>query len=476
MKECLRQAKLLGHCSDADLDRVIEASEVLSLQSGDLLFSDEDQAKEVWVLLEGQLIITKRAEGQDVIIDHLFPGSFLGEISLLTQTPAQHRARAKGACRLLRIPEPVFQRLLGTCPTMAQTVLQTMAERVRRIEHLLQRHERMAGLGTIAAGLAHELNNPASAGHRAAELLHGTFSELLSMTRQLLPRQWTPDEIHLLSELQKTIIQQDMSIPSIDPVMRSDREEALAAWLEDHGIAQAWDVAPNLAGIGLTSDRLEALANGMSGAALKDILTWIERSVAVEQFIQEVGRTTARISDLVRAVKAYSHVDQVSLRSTNVQEDIENALLMLGYKVRQAAIQIERRYETNLPTIQAYGTELQQVWTNLIDNAVDALESSTPPRRLEVRAATDGEFVNVSLIDNGPGIPPEIQPRIFDPFFTTKAVGKGTGLGLEIVKRIINRHCGTIRVESKPGETRFEIRLPIRQPTAPAVADRASDK
>jgi len=235
-------------------------------------------------------------------------------------------------------------------------------------------------------------------------------------------------------------------------------------------------VAPNLAGIGLTPDRLEALANGMSGAALKDILTWVERSVAVEQFIQEVGRTTARISDLVRAVKAYSHVDQVSLRSTNVQEDIENALLMLGYKVRQAAIQIERRYETDLPTIQAYGTELQQVWTNLIDNAVDALESSTPPRRLEVRAATDGEFVNVSLIDNGPGIPPEIQPRIFDPFFTTKAVGKGTGLGLEIVKRIINRHCGTIRVESKPGETRFEIRLPIRQPTAPAVADRASDK
>jgi signal transduction histidine kinase len=289
------------------------------------------------------------------------------------------------------------------------------------------------------------------------------------MTRQLLPRQWTPDEIHLLSELQKTIIQQDMSIPSIDPVMRSDREEALAAWLKDHGIAQAWDVAPNLAGIGLTPDRLEALANGMSGAALKDILTWVERSVAVEQFIQEVGRTTARISDLVRAVKAYSHVDQVSLRSTNVQEDIENALLMLGYKVRQAAIQIERRYETDLPTIQAYGTELQQVWTNLIDNAVDALESSTPPRRLEVRAATDGEFVNVSLIDNGPGIPTEIQPRIFDPFFTTKAVGKGTGLGLEIVKRIINRHGGTIRVDSKPGETRFEIRLPIRQPTAPPV-------
>lgn len=160
---------------------------------------------------------------------------------------------------------------------------------------------------------------------------------------------------------------------------------------------------------------------------------------------------------------------------TNVQDELENTLMMLGHKIRQAAVQIERTYKTDLPSIQAYGTELQQVWTNLIDNAVDALEGSGPPRRLEVHTAMDGEFVKVEIIDSGPGIPADIQPRIFDPFFTTKPVGKGTGLGLEIVKRIINRHCGMIRLESKPGRTLFEVRLPLRQPNAQSLAGQADD-
>jgi len=204
-----------------------------------------------------------------------------------------------------------------------------------------------------------------------------------------------------------------------------------------------------------------SIAADVSGVVITDVAkdsAAAERGIQPGEVITEIAQesvaTPKDVMDRIGALK---------------EQGRKNALLMLGYKVRQAAIQIERRYETDLPTIQAYGTELQQVWTNLIDNAVDALEGSTPPRRLEVRAASDSGFVNVSLIDNGPGIPTEIQPRIFDPFFTTKAVGKGTGLGLEIVKRIINRHGGTIRVDSKPGETRFEIRLPIRQPTAPPV-------
>lgn len=465
MKEQLRQAKLLGHCSEAELDRVIEESEMMTLPAGDLLFSDEDQSKEVWVLLEGELSITKWADGQDIILDHLGPGSFLGEISLLTRTPAEHRARAKTACRLLRIPEPVFQRLLGTCPTIAQTVLQTMSERVRRIEHLLQRHERMAALGTIAAGLAHELNNPASAGHRAAGLLNEAFHAFVSITKELFEQPWTTPEKQFLLELEKTL-NSNRSASSIDPVTRSDREQALGSWLEARDIPEAWELAPNLADMGMTPESLDAVAGNLDRQALRNILTWAERSLAMKQFIQEVSRTTSRISDLVRAVKAYSHVDQVSLRMTNVQEDLENTLLMLGHKLRHAAVHVERRYENGALSIQAYGTELQQVWTNLIDNAIDALEGSSHPRGLELHIEKDDEFVKVGIRDNGPGIPADIQSRIFDPFFTTKAVGKGTGLGLEIVKRIVNRHCGTIHVESQLGTTLFKVRLPIRQPSA----------
>lgn len=464
-EDALRQTVLLGQCTSPDLQRVMQQSTEIALAPSEYLFSDDDQAEEVWVLLDGELIITKQVEGDAVIIDHLLPGAFLGEISLLTGTPAAHRARAKGAARLLRIPGDVFRSLLSSCATVTETVLRTMAERVRRIEHLLQQHERMAGLGTIAAGLAHELNNPASAANRAARSLADVVAALQPLARRLAERAWTPEELALLAKLQGETEEGTAASASIDALERSDREEALADWLTRHDVGAAAELATGLADAGLTPDKLDAMAAG-NCPALADALAWTERTLTIGQLLGEIAQSTTRMSELVRAVKAYSHIDTVTLRQADVHEGLDNTLTILGHKLREAKVAVVREYDRSLPRVPAFGSELLQVWTNLIDNAVDALGGQRGTVRVRTSRVEDG--VAVEIVDDGPGIPAAIQERIFDPFFTTKAVGKGTGLGLEIVKRIVSRHHGSVRVVSRAGETRFEVRLPLSVDAGPA--------
>jgi CRP-like cAMP-binding protein len=235
----VKQTELLRHCTDVELGDALERASEVRLSSGDLLFSDEDEAREVWVLLEGELIITKAADGDEVIIDHLSPGAFLGEISLLTAAPAEHRARAKGDTRLLRIPGDVFHALMRSCAGVTETVLRTMAERVRRIEHLLQQRERMAALGTLAAGLVHELNNPASAANRALGLLREEFAALAPLARRLAKHPWTGEEIGLLRQLDEATLAVDQSARELNALARGDREDALGAWLDAHHVERA---------------------------------------------------------------------------------------------------------------------------------------------------------------------------------------------------------------------------------------------
>ena len=465
----LKQSDLLRLCTDVELDAVVARSSEVTLAPGDLLFSDEDQAQEVWVLLDGELIITKVADGDEVIIDHLFPGAFLGEISLLTATPAEHRARAKGATRLLRIPGEVFQELLRSCTTVAETVLRTMAERVRRIEHMLQKRERMAGLGTLAAGLAHELNNPASAANRAVGLLKEQFAALEPIARRLAEHPWAPEEVGLLRQLEEATVAGNAATVEMDALTRSDREDAVSTWLEAHHVERAWELAPLLVDRGVTLEQLDGIARGCGASSVADALAWTERMATIRQLLDEAAQSTARISQMVSAVKAYSYVDVTSIRTADVHEGLEASLTILGHKMRDAGARLVREYDRTLPPVQSYGTELNQVWTNLLHNAADAVHGRGGT--IGVRTFRDGDAVAVQVADTGTGIPPEIRPKIFDPFFTTKGAGKGTGLGLEIVKRIVTRHDGTIDVTSEPGDTRFTVRLPVTQSaTAPTGA------
>jgi signal transduction histidine kinase len=440
----------------------------MTLAGGELLFSENDVADTVWVLAEGELVITKVIDGDEIIVDHLMPYAFLGEISLLTQSPAAHRARAKDAVRLLRIPGAVFSDLLRSCQAVSVTVLRTMAERVRRIEHLLQQRERMAGLGTMAAGLAHELNNPAAAAKRAAALLQEQVAGLEPLAQRLASRTWSPAEVALLRQLEQVTGESDQATRELDALARSDREDAVGRWLDVHGIARAWELAPVLVDRGVNVDLLESVMRGCDPSTVSDALAWAERMAGIHQLLEEVVGSTGRIAQIVKAVKAYSYADTTALRSADVHEALETSLTILGHKLRDVGATIERKYDRTLPPIQTYGTELGQVWTNLLDNAADAIASADSRGGrggglISVRTIGDRGGVRVEIVDSGPGIPADVLPKIFDPFFTTKGAGKGTGLGLEIAKRIVMRHGGTIEAASSPGATRFTVWLPTHQ-------------
>jgi len=466
----LRQTDLLARCGESDLEEVLARSSEVTLDSGNLLFSEDDRAAEVWVLLEGELVITKISDGAEVIIDELAPGAFLGEISLLTGTPAGQRARARGPGRVLRIPADVFHSLLRSCTAVTETVLRTMAERVRGIEHMLAERERMAGLGTIAAGLAHELNNPAAAVHRAITVLATELDALDPIAQRLASHQWSDADVELFSALASEARTHETERAHVaDALEREDRAEALCDWLTGRGVECPPVLAAALAGHGVTVERLAALAGSMGPVPLGDALEWTHRMVAIRELLADAGRSAARITELVRAVKAFSYKDTTTLRVADVHEGIDHTLTMLGHKLRDGGARVIREYDRSLPPVDMYGTELHQVWTNLLDNAADAVAGRKGIVRL--RTAMDGDGVRIDVIDDGPGIPSDLQPRIFDPFVTTKAAGKGTGLGLEIAKRIVDRHHGRIEVASSHDETRFSVTLPVRQPTGAATPD-----
>jgi signal transduction histidine kinase len=466
----LHDSTLLAGCGDVELGNLRARSTEMVLAAGELLFGEGDVADSVWVVTAGELVITKMSDGDEVIIDHLSRGGYLGEISLLTQSPAGHRARAKDSVRLVRIPADVFTELLRSCPTVSVTVLRTMAERVRRMERLLQERERMAGLGTLAAGLAHELNNPAAAAKRAGALLQEQVGALEPLAQRLASRSWSPAEVALLRQLATVTEATDQATQDLDALARSDREDAVGRWLEDHGMERAWELAPVLVERGVTVDVLESVMRGCDPSAVSEALAWAERMAGIRQLLDEVEGSTTRIAQVVKAVKAYSYSDATSLRSADVHEALENSLTILAHKFRDVGAVVDRKYDRTLPPLQTYGTELGQVWTNLFDNAADAIAASAAqgaPRggRIGIRTAAENSGIRVEIEDSGPGIPTDVLPKIFEPFFTTKGAGKGTGLGLEIAKRIVKRHGGTIDVTSTPGATRFSVWLPTQQAT-----------
>ena len=461
----LRDSPLLASCGPAQLERVLGASSETTLAPGEPLFGEDDRPDAVWVVLDGDVVVTKAVDDDELVLDRLHPGDYLGEVQLLTDAPAQHQARTKQGARLLRIPGETFRDLIHRCDGVMATVVRTLAGRMRHMEQLLQQRERMAGLGTIAAGLAHELNNPAAAANRASSLLRAELDGLDALARRLMAHDWSEAELHLLDRLASRGAPD--AAADADPLERSDREEALADWLAEHGVEHGGELAPALAERGVTAADLQAVAHGCEAAVVADALTWTERIATLRRLLDELTQGTARIRELVGAVKAYSYLDATTLRTADVHEGLDQSLTILGHKLREARVTVARDYDRALPPLETYGTELTQVWTNLVDNAVDALAGADGARTVRVGTHGDGDAAVVEIADSGPGIPEEVRARMFDPFFTTKPAGRGTGLGLQIAKRVVLRHGGTIEVASAPGDTRVRVRLPLRQVAAP---------
>lgn len=409
-----------------------------------------------FVVLKGEFAIHKQS-GQSLIkIDVRSPGDVLGEMALLSQAPRSATVTAVTDCETLCISKDAFEKLLSTSSTAALAVLHWVMTRLTQNEALLHQQERMAALGTLSAGLAHELNNPAAAAQRSASELYKTLTKWQGLTHQIEAIAFKNNQTAWLNDLMKEATRRYESPVKVEALEKIDLVDQLQAWLEADGVESAWELAPALVNFGWNVESLEKLKDNSSRHLA---IQWLGVGCAMMSLLSETREATERLSQIVRAVKSYTYLDQAPLLEVDVHEGLESTLVILQHKLKHG-VTIKREYSVNLPRIEAYASELNQVWTNIMDNAIDALNGRG---EIILRTYAEDNHVIVEIVDNGPGIPENIRSRIYEPFFTTKPPGKGTGLGLHISHDIVaNRHHGQLLVESQVGETRFKVVLPMR--------------
>jgi len=455
--EFLKRVPLFSGLPPEDLDRLCQMVEEVTLPAGQLLFSEGDMGEWAYVIEDGQVEILKISGGRQVLLAVRGAGEVIGEMSLLESAPRMATIRARTDCRFIAISQEQLDRLMNTSPAVARSMLHTFVARLRSNEAMLGQNEKMAQLGTLSAGMAHELNNPAAAALRGAEQLSLAIQGLHSAQLELLSASLDATQIAFLANLNQSAQQNALHPVILDPLDRSDREYAVETWLDDHGIENAWEMAPNLVQAGLNEQDLQGILNVLSASKVVSALKWLNASYSITNLLLEISMGTRQISEIVKAMKTYVYLDQAPVQEVDVHEGLENTLVILRSKIKKG-VTVHRDYADNLPRITAFGSELNQVWTNILDNAIDAMDGKG---EITIHTRRRGDFVVVQLEDNGPGIPDDIQEKIFSPFFTTKSVGKGTGLGLNITWNIIQKHLGDIKVNSRPGKTIFEVYLPI---------------
>jgi signal transduction histidine kinase len=457
VKGFVHNLSLFSELSDSDMDRLIGLAEEVVLEPGDVLMEEGDPGDALYVVLDGDFEVSKRSGNQDVVLAMRGTGEVLGEMALIEDLPRSATVTAARRSKILKITKEVFQTLIGSSPSAALSVLHTMSARLRNTESMLRQNEKMASLGTLAAGLAHELNNPAAAARRAVDQLKGCLDAWGKARTEMGALDFDQGRLDLVASLRDRIATSAASEAVDDPLERSDREAELQTWMEDRGVEDAWDLAPTLLGRGWALEDLRGIADRFLPNQLPVVLHWLSIGSTVYGLLGDATVSLERISAIVRAVKDYSYLDQAPIQDVDVQEGLENTLVILAHKLK-GHVRVHKEFAPDLPRIEAYASELNQVWTNIIDNAIDAMNGEGEIRLKT--SALDNE-VMVEICDSGPGMPPEIQQRIFEPFFTTKAPGVGTGLGLHISYNIVvQRHGGRIDVDSHHGGTCFTVTLP----------------
>ena len=453
-KSELLRVPVFADLPDDQIAWFISQSQELHLKAGESYSRQGDPADAMFVLLEGQLQGRGELGGETIIFD-LKPGDVTGLLPFSRMKQFTVSGRAETDSRALRFPASLFPDLVQKMPELTKRLVGLMSDRIRETTRMEQQRDRLASLGKLSAGLAHELNNPASAAKRATSQLRDILKQIKDASHDLGRRDLTRAQKSEIEKLEASIIQRDE--PPHDALTISDLAEQIDSLLRSHGQDDLWQLAADLARKNVKPEVLESLFASLDTDTARAALVRISASVEVANLLKEIESSTSRISDLVAAIKEYTYMDQAPVQNVDVVKSLETTLTILNYKLRRG-VELQRDYQRIPLLVNSFGSELNQVWTNLIDNAIDAMDGKG---ELRVRTYRDDSCVVVEIGDNGPGISPEIKSHIFEPFFTTKGVGEGTGLGLDTVQRIVKKHRGTIQVSSRPGDTRFQVWLPL---------------
>jgi signal transduction histidine kinase len=427
----------------------------LNIKPGEVYIQQGAPADAMFVLLEGQLHIRGELGGQSIVFT-FEAGEVGGRLPFSRMKQFTFSGRAAVQSRVLRFPAERFPELVQKMPELASRLVGLMSDRIREVTRIEQQQERLASLGKLSAGLAHELNNPASAATRATSQLRDTLKRIKESSQQLGARELSHAQKADIEKLEAFLTEQSGK-PPLNGLALSNLEDQIDTLLRSHGHTDLWQLSGDLARRGADPRSLEQLFSSMDSETARAALVRIAALLDVSSLLDQIESSTSRISDLVRAIKEYTYMDQAAVQNIDVVKSLENTLTILNYKLKHG-VTVERDYGSVPLLVNSFGSDLNQVWTNIIDNAIDAMKGKGT---LRLRTYSEDSCVVVEIVDDGPGIPEEIKPRIFEPFFTTKKVGEGTGLGLDTVQRIIKKHKGSIQVESKPGETCFQIWLPL---------------
>jgi signal transduction histidine kinase len=455
----IRALSLFESLTDEQLAELVAGSTVVGVEPGTEPFREGEHADFWWVLIDGAIDLVRRVGGEDTLVGKMdVPGRWAGGFRAWDEHGVYlATARVSSFSRLLRVPAGVLRERFSVWFPLGGHLIAGVYQTARSIESTARQREFLVTLGKLAAGLAHEINNPAAAATRAVDDLETACQTLLSSLGRLAKEEISARQFVALDTLRG---ETELTVAAHDPLVLADREDALSAWLAGHGVADEWMIAPPLAAAGVDRAWCERAAAALPGPALQPGLEWVASTLSATALLSEIKESTRRISELVATVKSYSQMDRASLQRIDVTEGLESTLMMLGERLRDR-ITVVRDYGPDVPQIEAYPAELNQVWTNLVDNAVDAMEG---PGTLRLTTRAEEGFVIVELSDTGRGMSPQVADRAFEAFFTTKGAGHGVGLGLDIAQRIVvERHGGTISIDSRQGETVLRVRLPIRR-------------
>jgi len=459
-KSELLRVPVFADLPDDQIAWFLSQAQELNYKAGDTYLRQGTPADSMFVILDGQLELHGEMGGETVAFS-MKAGDVTGVLPFSRMKQFSVNGRAATDSRVLRFPAALFPDLVQKMPELAKRLVGLMSDRIRETTRIEQQRDRLAALGKLSAGLAHELNNPASAAKRATSQLRDALKKIKDASLELGRRDLTSAQRGEIEKLEISFVQRDE--PPSDTLAISDLEEQLDSLLRSHGQSDLWQLAADLARKNIRPEVLDSLFAALDAGTARAALVRIAASVEIAGLLNEIESSTSRISDLVGAIKEYTYMDQAPVQNVDIVKSLETTLTILNHKLKRGVV-VQRDYQRIPLLVNSFGSELNQVWTNIIDNAIDAMGGKG---ELRIRTCREDNCVVVEIGDNGPGISPEVEPHIFEPFFTTKGVGNGTGLGLDTVQRIVKKHRGSIQVTSQPGDTRFQVWLPLAEAATP---------